>query len=384
MWEVRQVSANVSLSGDPPLTVTRSAGGGHSTQASTSFSSSAEVTLRIDGNPSLRETMCVGVMDAQMSWDHSDFLASKAGHWLYVSDGSMWNCARNTDSGSAPLNEGSTITIKVNMLSATVHFFHNGTMVGNPDGLSMMGRLPEALRVVACVSAAGQAVTIAAHAFVVESGVADASSVPDVELTGGVVGDLDAAEEAERVEPSFDPPPLTGEAKQRMEQAEQVQMFTGHELELCLYAIKAGHDNWRGSPEERASMGPVSVAADWIFQVSESHLERVRKQLAGHNVVWGVPEGASVAAAHARDVCARSARQAMRCCMFRISRPSLTHAHTRARARVRSLSLGARSLLLSFPGRRRHSPRMPLHRALRPPSGHAPHRRGVDRPLPDR
>ena len=288
-WEQRQVGCNIQLSGDPPLTVTSTSSSGHGTQASTSFACSAEVTLQIDANPSLSSAMCVGVMDANMPWDHSDFVVSKAGHWLYVSDGSMWNCASNADSGSAPLNEGSTITIKVNMLSATVHFFHNGTMVGNPDGLSMMGRLPEALRLIVCFGAEGQRVSITSYAFVEVGGVGDASALPDIELEGGVVGYRDSEDEIARVSPSFDPPPLTGQAKERMEQAEQVQMFTGHELELCLYAIKAGHDNWRGSHEERDAMGPVSVAADWIFQVSESHLERVRKQLAGHNVVWGVP-----------------------------------------------------------------------------------------------
>ena len=66
--------------------------------------------------------------------------------------------------------------------------------------------------------------------------------------------------------------------------------FTGRDLELCLIALKEGWRTYRGPPEERDQMGRIQVAADWLYQVDDSHLRQARDRIAGNVVEWTLPK----------------------------------------------------------------------------------------------
>mgnify|MGYP002820015345 CR=1 FL=1 len=92
-----------------------------------------------------------------------------------------------------------------------------------------------------------------------------------------------------RLQPSF-VSQRTEDEERDIQDAQTVMAFTGRDLELCLIALKEGWRTYRGPPEERDQMGRIQVAADWLYQVDDSHLRQARDRIAGNVVEWTLPK----------------------------------------------------------------------------------------------
>jgi hypothetical protein len=92
-----------------------------------------------------------------------------------------------------------------------------------------------------------------------------------------------------RLQPSF-VSQRTDEEEQNIQDAQMVMAFTGRDLEICLIALKEGWRTYRGPPEERDAMGRIQVAADWLYQVDDSHLRQARDRVAEKVVEWTLPK----------------------------------------------------------------------------------------------